>query len=78
MSSPSFQIVPFLPMRRLASDIGWLVRNRYLMRGLVEVDVSSPRERIRAHKAETGETLSFTAFLTKCVAQAVESDKTIF
>lgn len=77
MKSSGFQVVPFPPMRRLASDIGWLVRNRYLMRGLVEVDVTCPRERIRAYKAQTGETLSFTAFLTKCVAQAVESDKTV-
>lgn len=77
MERSSFQIIPFPPMRLLARDIGWLVRDKYLMRGLVEVDVTCPRERIRAHKAQTGEALSFTAFLTKCVAQAVESDKSV-
>ncbi len=64
-------------MRRLASDLGWLVRNRYTMRGALEIDVTLPRQLIREHKARTGETISFTAYLTKCVAQAVELDKSI-
>ncbi len=74
---PAYQIEPFPKMRQLASDIGWLVRNRYTIRGLLEMDVTRPRQLIREHKARTGETLSFTAFLTKCVAQAVDNDKLV-
>lgn len=77
MATPSYQVVPFPKMRRLASDLGWLVRNRYTMRGALEIDVTRPRELIHEHKARTGETLSFTAFITKCVAQAVELDKSV-
>ena len=77
MEHASYRVEPFPKMRRLASDIGWLLRNRYVMRGLVEVDATYPRTLIRAHQAATGETWSFTAFLTKCVAQAVENDKNV-
>lgn len=75
MENTGYCVEPFPRMRRLASDIGWLVRNRYVIRGLLEIDVTEPRRLIREHKARAGEQLSFTAFLTKCVAQAVESDK---
>jgi 2-oxoacid dehydrogenases acyltransferase (catalytic domain) len=77
MENLSHQVVQLPKMRRLASDIGWLVRNRYTIRGLLELDVTEPRRLIREHKARTGETLSFTAFLTKCVAQAVDDDKLV-
>ncbi len=36
-----FREVPLPRMRRTVSDIGWLTHNRYLMRGLLEVDVTS-------------------------------------
>lgn len=75
MEKPSYQVVPFPEMRRFASDFGWLVHNRYTMRGLLEIDVTLPRQILREHKARAGERLSFTAFLAKCVAQAVEMDK---
>jgi pyruvate/2-oxoglutarate dehydrogenase complex dihydrolipoamide acyltransferase (E2) component len=47
------------------------------MHALLEVDVTQPRELIEAHKARTGETLSFTGFLAYCLAQAVDRDKTV-
>jgi hypothetical protein len=62
-------------MRRLARDIGWLTRNRYSIRGLLEVDVSRPRQIVHERKARTGEGWSFTAFLAKCAGQAVETHK---
>jgi pyruvate/2-oxoglutarate dehydrogenase complex dihydrolipoamide acyltransferase (E2) component len=62
-------------MRRLVTDIGWLARQMYAMRGLVEVDVTKPRQLIHEHKEQTGETLSFTAFIANCVAHAVAADK---
>jgi pyruvate/2-oxoglutarate dehydrogenase complex dihydrolipoamide acyltransferase (E2) component len=73
----TFQVERYPKMRRLAPDIGWLTRSRYTMRGMLEVDVTLPRQRIREHQARTGECLSFTAFLTACVGQAVDADKQI-
>lgn len=43
--------------------------------GLVEVDVTKGREFIRKHEEKTGEKLSFTAWVMKCIAQAVSEFK---
>jgi pyruvate/2-oxoglutarate dehydrogenase complex dihydrolipoamide acyltransferase (E2) component len=47
------------------------------MYGLLEVDVTRIRQFIAEHKARTGETLSFTGYLTFCTARAVEEHKTV-
>lgn len=72
-----YTIVPFPLMRRLVRDLGWLVQDRYTMRGFLEIDVTYPRALLREYKAMTGDSLSFTAFLIKCVAEAVNNHKSI-
>ncbi len=47
------------------------------MYGLLEVDVTAPRQFIAEHKAHTGEALSFTGFLVYCLARAVEENKEV-
>jgi pyruvate/2-oxoglutarate dehydrogenase complex dihydrolipoamide acyltransferase (E2) component len=42
---------------------------------LLEVDVTEARHFIRGHKARTGETLSFTAFVLACLGKAVDENK---
>lgn len=59
-------------MRRPSVDSGKLAHRRHVMRGLLEVDVTQPRRRIRDLEAKTGERLSFTAFLVACLARALE------
>ena len=39
--------------------------------GLVEIDVSKARKFISENEAKTGEKLSFTAWVTKCIAQTI-------
>jgi pyruvate/2-oxoglutarate dehydrogenase complex dihydrolipoamide acyltransferase (E2) component len=47
------------------------------MYGLLEVDVTIARQFIEEHKARTGEMLSFTGYLTYCLARAVDEDKVV-
>jgi pyruvate/2-oxoglutarate dehydrogenase complex dihydrolipoamide acyltransferase (E2) component len=56
-------------------DGGRIGRHKHLIHGLVEFDVTEPRAILRAHKRESGETLSFTAFVTHCLGQAVGQHK---
>jgi hypothetical protein len=49
----------------------------HLMYGLLEVDVTVPRQRIAKRKALTGETLSFTGFLVACLARSVDENKEV-
>lgn len=67
--------------RELTKNRGWstemldnvAVKNRVY--GLVELDVTKAREHMRSHKERTGETLSFTGWIIKCIGQAVSEDK---
>ena len=75
MSDKSYQLVPFPKIRRLMVDGGYMARQKHLIHGLVEMDVTHARRMIREHKARTGETLSFTAFIMACVGQVVDRNK---
>jgi pyruvate/2-oxoglutarate dehydrogenase complex dihydrolipoamide acyltransferase (E2) component len=68
-----YHTLPFPAQRQFAMDAGRLHRRRNLIHGLLEFDVTDAREFIHDHKARTGETLSFTAFLVGCLAQAISA-----
>jgi len=68
-----YQVVPFPAARKVIVDAGRLASRRHVVHGLLEIDVTRPREFIREHKAQTGESLSFTAFIVTCLAQAIET-----
>lgn len=70
----SYQTIPFPKNRRLVRDF-WLVHRAYTMRGLLEIDVTIPRRIIRQYRVQTGERLSFTAFLARTIAEAVSNHK---
>ena len=57
-----------------ALGLSWPAHSMY---GLLEVDVTISRKIIAEYKERTGETLSFTGFLTCCLARAVDEDKSI-
>ena len=71
----SHQVVPFPSARALIRDIGSLAKNRNTIRGLLEYDVTLPRRLIRQHQAQSGERLSFTAYLAACLGRAVARNK---
>ncbi|MBI4285355.1 MAG: 2-oxo acid dehydrogenase subunit E2 [Chloroflexi bacterium] len=71
------EVIPFSKERQLAADIGRMARNRFTIRGLVEVDVTKTRQLIQQYRKRTGETLSLTAFLLACVGRAVDADKNV-
>src|SRR5437899_10266403 len=53
------------------------VQHKPMIHGLLEVDVTRARAHLREHKAITGESLSFTAFLIACLAKAVDEHKAV-
>lgn len=69
------QIVPYSKLHRFEAAAGRSVRDKQLIHGLLEIDVTRARMLLREHKARTGETLSFTAFLTTCLAKAIDEHK---
>lgn len=72
-----YQVVDLTPARRAWLNILDLPRPTHPMYGLLEVDVTVIRKFIAEQKKRTGESLSFTGFLTYCLARAVEEDKAV-
>ncbi len=76
-SNRGYRIVPFPRMQSIVRTIARLARHKYIIRGLLEIDVTKARQFIREYKARTGENVSFTAFLAACVAHAVDMNKSV-
>ena len=72
-----YQVVPYPKMRRLEAIAYRSVQHKPMIHGLLEVDVTRARAFLRKHKAITGESLSFTAFLIACLAKAVDEHKAV-
>jgi pyruvate/2-oxoglutarate dehydrogenase complex dihydrolipoamide acyltransferase (E2) component len=72
-----YHVVNLTPRRRVWLNILDLPRPKLQMYGLLEVDVTVARQFTAQHRARTGEALSFTGFLTYCLARAVDEDKTL-
>ncbi len=71
------QVVPYPKMRRLEAIAYRSTQHKPMMHALLEVDVTRAWAHLSEHKAKTGESLSFTAFLIACLAQAVEEHKAV-
>jgi pyruvate/2-oxoglutarate dehydrogenase complex dihydrolipoamide acyltransferase (E2) component len=63
------------PFRQLVMDSMELAERKHCFHGIVQVDISRARERIRHIKESTGQSLSFTGFIAYCCARAVDEDK---
>jgi pyruvate/2-oxoglutarate dehydrogenase complex dihydrolipoamide acyltransferase (E2) component len=77
MTKKDYQVLPIPRLRYTAFDAGYLGRQRHIIHGLVEVDVTIARKFIQEYETRTGEQLSFTAFILNCIGEAVETDKRI-
>jgi pyruvate/2-oxoglutarate dehydrogenase complex dihydrolipoamide acyltransferase (E2) component len=68
-------ILPYPRSRQLMADGGRMGLRKHTVHGLVEFDITQAREAIRRHKAQTGDALSFSAFILACLGQAIDADK---
>ena len=72
-----FDVIDLSQGRRALINALDLTAPKHYMYGLLEVDVTVPRQFIAEEKARTGEALSFTGFLTSCLARAVDENKEV-
>jgi pyruvate/2-oxoglutarate dehydrogenase complex dihydrolipoamide acyltransferase (E2) component len=70
-----YEIIPFPRIRHLTIDVMRIAHRKHMIHGLIEVDVTRPRQYIREKEASTGEQLSFTAFVATCLGKAVDMNK---
>lgn len=75
--SRGFEVVSYSKVRRVLALMYPSVQRKPMIHGLLEVDVTKARTYLQNHKAETGEHLSFTAFIATCLARAVDENKSL-
>jgi 2-oxoacid dehydrogenases acyltransferase (catalytic domain) len=71
MPERGYEVVRLSPTRMLTIDLLHGMGRKPMIHGLIEVDVTLPRRRLREIEARTRERLSFSAFLIHCLATAV-------
>ncbi|MGB9594938.1 MAG: 2-oxo acid dehydrogenase subunit E2 [Candidatus Poribacteria bacterium] len=67
--------LPFSRIREVYADALSLGSKRNHAKSLIELDVTKARELIRNHYCKTGEKISFTAWIIKCIGQAVSEHR---
>lgn len=72
-----YTVQSFPVLRRFAIDAGRLRRRQHMMHGLLEIDITTARQIIKAHKSATGQSISLTAFVITCLVRAVESNREV-
>jgi pyruvate/2-oxoglutarate dehydrogenase complex dihydrolipoamide acyltransferase (E2) component len=72
-----YKVVPNPKLRRMEAAAFRPAQHIPMIHGLLEVDVSRARAFLREYKVKTGESLSFTAFLIACLAQAIDEHKAV-
>jgi pyruvate/2-oxoglutarate dehydrogenase complex dihydrolipoamide acyltransferase (E2) component len=70
-----YQLIPFPKIRRGYIDVLREGQRKHMIHALLEVDVTTARQYRREHKAKTGESLSFTAFIIACLGKAIDENK---
>ncbi|HYU75170.1 MAG TPA: 2-oxo acid dehydrogenase subunit E2 [Ktedonobacteraceae bacterium] len=75
-SNADYQVVQSKGRRAMAFAMR-SVQRKPMIHGLIEVDVTRARAFLRDHKAKTGESLSFTAFIATCLGKAVDEHKSV-
>ena len=78
MKKPNgYTVIPFSKIRQPVVDsLAWAKRMS-AVHSLLEVDVTETRKLVRDYRKKIGSPLSFTSFLTFCLARAVDENKTV-
>jgi len=71
------QVLPYPKSRRFLEAAMRSTHHKPMIHGLLEVDVTDARASLREYQTRTGESLSFTAFIIACLAQAVDENKAV-
>jgi pyruvate/2-oxoglutarate dehydrogenase complex dihydrolipoamide acyltransferase (E2) component len=73
--SRTYRTKPFPKLRQALAATYDVVQRTHKVHGLIEVDVTDARSHLRRHEEQTGERLSFTAFIIACLARAVAENE---
>lgn len=72
-----YSVVNFPKSRIGTIDLGRIARTKHHIAGLLEIDVTDARSRLRALRRESGVAASFTSWLIKTMATAISEHKEV-
>jgi pyruvate/2-oxoglutarate dehydrogenase complex dihydrolipoamide acyltransferase (E2) component len=73
----SYSVIPFPKIRQPVVDSLAQSKRMCVIHSLLEVDVTDARKKVREFRKKTGVPVSFTSFLTFCLARAVDENKIV-
>lgn len=76
-NKPAHTIQPFPLSRQIVIDFNRIGRSKNSIRGLVEFDVTKPRNILSEYKQNADKSISFTAFICHCLGKAVDKHKQV-
>jgi pyruvate/2-oxoglutarate dehydrogenase complex dihydrolipoamide acyltransferase (E2) component len=75
LKKENFNIIKFPSSRLSTFDVGVIGKRKHHIAALIELDVTDARERLKKLKAAKSGRVSFTAWILKCIAQALSENK---
>ena len=67
----------FVSSRQFTVDVGVLGRKKHRVQALLELDVTACRQLLNKYRDENNVEVSFTAWIIKCISQAVVEHKDV-
>lgn len=67
----TYTLKSFPASRLFTMDIGKLGLKKHHIKAVIEIDVTDSREKIKRKRQETGDKISFTSWIIKCISTAV-------
>lgn len=72
-----YEIKEFPSSRQATFDAGYVGLRKHHIKALIELDVTHARELIKNYRNQKKEELSFTAWILKCISQAISENKSV-
>lgn len=70
-----YEIKEFPSSRQATFDAGYIGLRKHHIKALIELDVTQARKLIKNYRNQRKEELSFTAWILKCISQAINENK---
>ena len=77
LNNKKYSVREFVSSRQFTIDIGVLGRQKHRVQALLELDVTTCRQLLQNYRDENNVEVSFTAWIVKCISQAIAEHKDV-
>ena len=77
MNKTGYSVREFASSRQFTTDVGILGRKKHRVQALLDLDVTASRQYLQRYRNEKNVEVSFTAWIIKCISQAIAEHKDV-